>query len=148
MFSPHNPAGAYRHVGIQSDVSSANPHRLVHLLYESAISSVHAARVHLAQGNVAEKGHAIGKAITIVEEGLKASLDPVHGGDIAARLADLYDYISSRLVAAGRNNDARALEQIEHLLGTLRDAWAAIEPRNPAHSTGAPRAPFGGLVAA
>ena len=147
MFYARNSAHAYRRVGIESDVAGASPHRLVHLLYDSAIGSVHAARQGIGQGKVAEKGQAILKAIRIVDEGLKASLDADQGGDIAKRLSALYDYMVGQLLQANLKNDRKALEQVESLLATLRDAWDAIEPP-PARPAGAGKAPYGGLVAA
>jgi len=147
MFSPRNPVMAYRRVGLESDVASANPHRLVHLLYDGALQSVRTARSQMESGQLAAKGMAISKAIRIVDEGLKASLDPARGGDLAARLAALYDYIERRLLDAGSLNDPRALEEVEGLLATLRDAWAAIEPEPPA-PVPATRGSYGALAAA
>ncbi|MBK8323350.1 MAG: flagellar export chaperone FliS [Betaproteobacteria bacterium] len=147
MFLTRNSAHAYRKVGIESDVAGASPHRLVHLLYDSAIGSVHAARQGIGQGKVAEKGQAILKAIRIVDEGLKAGLDRDRGGEIAARLATLYDYIVALLLKANLRNDLKALDEVESLLGTLRDAWDAIEPA-PTRPTGATRTPYGSFAAA
>lgn len=149
MLYARSSVHAYRRVGIESDVAGASPHRLVHLLYDNAISSIHVARQHLEQGQVADKGQAIAKAIRIVDEGLKASLDPARGGDLAARLAALYDYMVVQLLRANLNNDTKALEEIERLLGTLRDAWVAIDPDASARANPAPRGALsGGLVAA
>jgi flagellar protein FliS len=82
-----------------------------------------------------------------VDEGLKASLDPAGGGDIAARLASLYDYMVGQLLQANLKNDPKALANVESLLGTLRDAWDAIEPAPPRPRAAGP-APYGSLVAA
>ncbi len=149
MFSARNPANAYRRVGFESDIPSASPHRLVNLLYDGAIQAVQGARMHMEQRQVAAKGMAIGKAIRIIDEGLKASLDPIRGGDLALRLSALYDYLTLRLVTAGSANDTQGLEEVERLLQTLRDAWVAIDPEAPARTNPAPRTNLaGGLVAA
>jgi flagellar secretion chaperone FliS len=147
MFRPANPAHAYRHVGVTTDVASASPHRLVHLLYDAALTAVRTARKHMAHGHLSDKGMALTKAIRIVDEGLKASLDHARGGELSARLANLYDYISRRLVTAGHANDAKGLDEVEKLLATLQEAWDAIEPPAP-RPLGARAAPYGSLVAA
>lgn len=149
MFATRNPAFAYRQVGIETEVPGASPHRLVHLLYDAAIASVRATREHLAQGRSTDKGASLTRAIRIVDEGLKASLDPARGGDLAARLAALYDYMVCRLLQANAEGDPAALEEVERLLATLRDAWSAIDPDAPARAAPpARRTLAGGLVAA
>ncbi len=150
MFNARSPAHAYRKVGIESDVAGASPHRLVKLLYDAAIGSVRAAREHLRRGDVPAKCAALVKAIRLVDEGLKAGLDPARGGEIAASLASIYDYLVARLLRANLHNDAAALEEVEGLLAGLRDAWIAIDPDAPDRASPPPVriALAGGLVAA
>jgi flagellar protein FliS len=128
MFSAAHPAQAYRRIGVETDVASATPHRLVHLLYEGALAALRAARCHLAAGRIADKGLAISRALRILDEGLKASVDATTGDPLGARLAALYDYMGRRLVVAGRENDDRGLAEVERLLESLHEAWRAIEP--------------------
>lgn len=149
MFYSRSPAHAYRKVGIESDVAGASPHRLVKLLYDGAIGTVRAAREHLRRGDVPAKCAAIVKAIRLVDEGLKAGLDPAHGGPIAGQLASIYDYLVARLLRANLDNDAKALEEVEGLLAGLREAWIAIDPDAPGRNAPPPRPILaGGLVAA
>jgi flagellar protein FliS len=127
-------AQVYRRIGIDSSVASADPHRMVLMLFDGALEAVKLARSQVASGRVAEKGQALGRAVRIVEEGLKASLDRKAGGPLARQLAELYDYAALRLLQANLRNDAGALDEVERLLGELRDAWAQIDPaaRRPA----------------
>ena len=81
----------------------------------------------MAQNLVAEKGASISKAIDIVTNGLKASLNTEQGGELAERLAALYEYISLRLLWANLKNDPAALDEAARLLGELQSAWAQIE---------------------
>jgi flagellar protein FliS len=83
----------------------------------------------MAAGRIAEKGKALGKAVRIVEEGLKASLDQRAGGALCVQLAQLYDYASLRLLQANLRNDRAALDEVDRLLGELRAAWALIDPK-------------------
>lgn len=138
-------AKAYQRVGVDSGVATADPHRLVLMLFDGALEAIKLAQVHIASGNVAEKGHALGKAVRIVEEGLKASLDEDAGGPLAKQLAALYDYASLRLLQANLKNDHAALDEVSRLLADLRDAWArigerapAVAPRSAANAAGSP----------
>ena len=81
----------------------------------------------MAQNHVAEKGAAISKAIDIVTNGLKASLNTEQGGELAERLAALYEYISLRLLWANLKNDVAALDEAAQLLGELQSAWGQID---------------------
>jgi flagellar secretion chaperone FliS len=127
-------AKAYQSVAVQTSVGSADPHRMTLLLYDGAIEAIRLAQAHLGTRQVAAKCEAIGKAVCIVEEGLKASVDRKVGGALAERLVALYDYITLRLLQANLRNDRKALEEAGRLLGDLRSAWAQIGP-NASQST-------------
>jgi flagellar protein FliS len=123
---PHRgrlPAAAYRDIGAGTAVDGASPHRLVSLLYGALADRIHAARGALARGDVPGKAVAISSAVRIVEEGLAAPLNLKDGGEIAARLADLYDYLVRRLTMANLRSDDGALDECARLVGTLRDGW-------------------------
>lgn len=123
-----NPAQSYATVGIDVAVGTADPHKLVLMLFDGTLSAVAIARTHMEQGHVAEKGSNISKAISLVTEGLKASLDVEAGGELAERLAALYDYIAQRLLFANSHNSLAALDEVTELLASLRDAWSQITP--------------------
>ena len=65
-------------------------------------------------------------AVEIIINGLKVSLDLSAGGELAQRLAALYDYMSDRLLYANLHNSQPALDEVAGLLATLREAWAEI----------------------
>ena len=76
----HRPsAAAYHAVEIESAVHHTDPHRLVEMLFDGAVTAVMKAGMALKQGNFAAKGESTSKAIRIIDEGLKASLDPSVG---------------------------------------------------------------------
>ncbi|WP_043531810.1 flagellar export chaperone FliS [Litchfieldella xinjiangensis] len=122
-------AGAYAKVGVESGVLSASPHQLIVLLFDGALSSIRAARLHMAEGNVQEKGKSISKAIDIVNNGLLAALDAERGGEIAERLGSLYDYISRLLLSANLHNDDKSLQEAAQLLEDIGSAWRQIGPQ-------------------
>ena len=123
-----NPAAAYKQISVDIAAETTDPHRLIMMLFEGAQTAIVIARMHMAQKNVAEKGLAISQAIDIINNGLLASLDVKAGGELAERLAALYEYISQRLLWANMKNEVAALDEAKNLLGELQSAWAMIAP--------------------
>ncbi|MEO7852339.1 MAG: flagellar export chaperone FliS [Rubrivivax sp.] len=138
MFAPspvraaaNAPAVAYRQMGVQTGVTSASSHQLVLMLFDGFDEALVQARGALQSGAVERKCRCIGRALRIVDEGLKANLDLAGGGALAADLNDLYGYVAVRLLHAQLHNDEAALSECRHLVRPLRDAWAQIG--SPAH---------------
>jgi flagellar protein FliS len=119
-------ASAYRQIGVETGVGGASPHQLVSLLFDGCIDAIAQARGALQQGDAAAKGRAIGRAVRIVEEGLKAGLDLEAGGALAADLRALYGYIVLRLTRANLHNDDAALAECQRLIEPVREAWSRI----------------------
>jgi flagellar protein FliS len=117
---------AYANVGLETGIASASPHKLIVMLYDGALVALLSAKTNIAANNIAAKGTSISKAITIIDNGLRASLDKDAGGEIAANLDALYDYMSRRLLHANLKNDVPAIEEVHRLLTDLREAWVAI----------------------
>lgn len=126
--SPRNPTAAYASVGVETSVATADPHKLILLLFEGAKAAILSAKMNMELGNIAEKGRLISNAIDIITNGLKASLDFEKGGDLSIKLAALYDYMAQRLLWANMKNDPAALEEVMRLLGEIHGAWAEIAP--------------------
>ena len=119
-------ANAYAKVGVESGILAASPHQRIVMLFDSYQASIRIARLHMQAGHIAEKGKAITKAINIVSQGLRASLDLEQGGDIAVQLDQLYDYVVRVLLRANLNNDDTALTTAAALLENVAAAWLAI----------------------
>jgi flagellar protein FliS len=119
-------AKAYATVGMETGVLAANPHKLIVMLFEGALIAISTAIQYMNEGNIAEKGKAISKAILIIESGLRASLDKKAGGDIAQSLDALYDYMGKRLLEANLKNQVEMLKEVHGLLLELKTAWDAI----------------------
>src|SRR5690349_6789629 len=90
---------AYAKVGVESGVTTADPHKLISMLYQGALLAIASAKNGIMRKDIPAKGAAISKAIMIIDDGLKASLDKDVGGELANNLASLYDYMASRLLA-------------------------------------------------
>ena len=130
----------YARIGVESGVTAADPHKLISMLYQGALLAIANARSSMLNDDIPAKGAAISKAIMIIDEGLKASLDKNVGGDLAQNLTSLYDHIGMRLLTANLNNDIAALDAVTHLLHDLKDAWDSIRP-SAAQPAAAPASP-------
>ena len=119
-------AQAYQQVGLETGVVSASPHKLVVMLFDGALLAIANASKHLAAGQIADKGNAISRAINIIDAGLKACLNLEKGGELAANLYALYDYMIRRLLEGNLKNDAGALDEVATLLRDIRSAWEQI----------------------
>ncbi len=120
------PLGAYQQVHVTTGVDGASPHRLVQMLFEGLLDSLARARGALANGNVALKGEEIGRAVRIVDEGLKAGLNVKDGGRLAQDLHDLYAYVTVRLTHANLHNDEAAIAECVKLIEPIATAWDEI----------------------
>ncbi len=119
-------ANAYKQVGVQSVVDGASPHTLIQLLFDALEASLNAAKGAMQRGDVGEKGRQIGRAVRILEEGLKAALNREQGGEIAQNLASLYDYGITQLTLANLRNDVGLLESVQSVLAPVAQGWREI----------------------
>jgi flagellar secretion chaperone FliS len=110
---------------VESRVLSADGIELIRLLYQACTSAVRDARRHLENREIAERSRCITKAWEILAE-LVHSLDRERGGEIAARLGGLYDYMQRRLLEANLQQADAPLAEVLGLLTTLSEAWDGI----------------------
>ena len=110
---------------LEERILSADPVELVRILYDAAVDAVQAARRHLAAGHIATRSTAISKAVEILAE-LTASLHPERAPQVSQRLAELYDYMQRRLLAANFEQADAPLAEVLQLLQTLAEAWKAV----------------------
>lgn len=127
MFSQKSfSADAYRQVGVETEVQTADPHRLILLLLDGAMAALSEAVLHIESNQIGKKGACISKAIDIIANGLKVSIDREAGGELAVRLIALYDYMCTRLLHANLKNDPAAIKEVLSLLGEIHTAWTQI----------------------
>jgi flagellar protein FliS len=125
LMNAYQAAQHYSSVKTQTNVLDASPHRLIQMLFEGALERIAQAKGAMLQNQIARKGELIGKAINIVG-GLQGSLNDKEGGELAANLEGLYDYIVRRLLKANLDNDPSILDECGRLLGELKSGWDAI----------------------
>lgn len=115
----------YQTVNTQAQVFDASPHRLIQMLMEGGLSRLAQAKGAMERGQVALKGELLGKAIAIIG-GLREGLDLRQGGELAANLDSLYEYMSSRLLQANRSNDVAIIDEVAGLLREVKSGWDGI----------------------
>jgi flagellar protein FliS len=122
---------AYQSAAAHGGVAASDPHRLIVMLLDGAVERVVTARGCMQRKETAEKARLINRAVAIIGE-LRNSLDLRNGGQIAANLAELYDYMCRRLLIATTENKVEMLDEVSSLLHEIRAAWLAIAPEGRA----------------
>ena len=115
-------ANRYQEVGVSTSTSL----HLVVMLYDAAIDSLEEARGHMERKDIANRSRAINKCSNIISE-LQASLDMKRGGEIAASLNRLYDYMKTTLFRASVEQNPAMLAEVSGLLDNLRSAWRQVD---------------------
>lgn len=124
--SADHSAKAYGDIALETEVLNATPEQLITLLYRGAHKAISQARLYLMQGKVAERGQAISKAIKIINEGLKVSINKETGGELVAELFAVYDHIVFTLLQANLKADEQLLEHADGVLASLAKAWQTV----------------------
>ncbi len=117
----------YAKIGVETGVLAASPVKLIVMLYDGAITACYGAVNHIQRHEIEQKGIMLTKAITIIESGLRLSLDKKAGGQIAESLDALYAYMSGRLATANVRNQLEPVQEVIKLLSELKGAWEAID---------------------
>ena len=107
---------------IDEEILTADPVRLIQMLYRGALDSITSARRYLKLGDIRARSSAISKALTIMTE-LSLSLNHSVGGDLSKNLAELYAHTEMLLIQANVKQSDGPLAEAERLLSTLQEAW-------------------------
>lgn len=118
---------AYQSAAAHGGVAASDPHRLIVMLLDGALERIVTARGCMQRNETSEKARLLHRAVSILGE-LRNSLDLRNGGQIAANLAELYDYMCRRLLVATADNKVEMLDEVGKLLHEIRAAWLAIAP--------------------
>ncbi|SEE46160.1 flagellar export chaperone FliS [Pseudomonas anguilliseptica] len=115
----------YQTVNTQAQAIEASPHRLIQMLMEGGLTRLAQARGAMERNQIALKGELISKAIGIIG-GLREGLNLEQGGEVAANLDSLYEYMTSRLIDANVQNELAPLDEVAGLLRNVKAGWDAI----------------------
>jgi flagellar protein FliS len=123
---PHTAKlAAYSSAATHGGVAAADPHRLIIMLMDGALERLAQARGLMERKDYSGRADLINRSVQIIGE-LQASLNLSAGGEVAANLNALYDYMAMHLLKASLQNDVKLLDEVSTLLRDIRGAWAAI----------------------
>ncbi len=118
-------AKEYSQVSLQTEVLEADPHKLIQLLLEGALTRLAASKIFIEQKNIEKKNEKLGQVVEILCS-LQESLDHERGGDISVNLERLYDYMTRRLFDANRLNDTDIINEVMGLILEIKVGWEGI----------------------
>ncbi len=125
---------------LTQQIMSASAARLVAMLHDKAITSLQEAVAAIEEGDVQARHNANRKAIDVIAH-LWSTLDLEQGGEIAANLGRIYDYMIRRLADVDFKQDPEAAREVIALLDPLRKSWYELTEIDVAMETSAAAAP-------
>lgn len=121
---------AYARAYQRQSILTASSGQLVLMLYDGVLRFLAQARqgFRLPEDDytrIEQINEGLQRAQAIITE-LQINLDHGAGGDVAGNLDRLYDYYSRRLLEANLRKQEEPVEEVERLVGQLRDGWAEM----------------------
>ncbi|APG27363.1 flagellar export chaperone FliS [Syntrophotalea acetylenivorans] len=113
---------AYMNNYHHNQIDTASREQILIMLYDGAIRFTRQAINAIETGDQNGKTHGIQKAMAIISE-FRNTLDHNIGGEIAANLDALYEFMISSLTQANLKNDLEPLQVVDNLLSDLRETW-------------------------
>ena len=110
------------------ELSAASPAKRVAMLIDRAIGSLGEASQAIERGDIQARWTANQRASAIIET-LWRTLDLEKGGEIAANLNRLYNFMLNRLTQVDLKNDPEPAREVMTLLEPLRRSWHEIVQR-------------------
>jgi flagellar protein FliS len=120
----------------QNQIATASPEQIMLMLYDGAIRFIRRAIVANENNQPTEKLQGISKCMAIIVE-FSNTLDHNIGGDIAADLDGLYQFMIRELNSARGETSGKHLKVVETLLLDLRDTWGQAVEINKQEKYGA-----------
>lgn len=120
-----NPLNQYRTVDAYGAAAASDRVTLILRMMQGALDRIAAARGHMQRGEPGPKGEALGRAVRLID-GLRSCLDHDKGGEIAANLSGLYEYMTRRLTEGNLRNDQKPLAEVADLLDEIRTGFEQV----------------------
>jgi flagellar protein FliS len=125
-------AASYR----EMEVLSASPARLVVLMFDALAVHLQRIRIAIDSNDVLLRTVSLSKSRAILSE-LLSTLDFEKGGNIATDLGLLYRFLLGELADVGIRRDARHVERLSMIVGSLREGFTgaaavAVPVKRPA----------------
>ncbi len=120
-----NNVRAYR----ETDVKTASPMQLIIMLYDECLRTLEKAErafdLDEPERIEAVNTHLLHAQDVITE--LAVSLDLEKGGEIAANLHNLYDFMVNHLSEANVQKDLKRVKDVHKMMSELRESWQEVE---------------------
>lgn len=120
---------SYRKNGLETDLSVADGHRVIQLLYQGLIDAIVRAKASIENNDINQKAKQIDKALRIVA-GLDTSImyDPkdVNQTTVAKNFKNLYAIFTDRLMLASSRMSTEPLDEILVYARQVKSAWDQI----------------------
>lgn len=120
-----NALKQYQSVDLRATVETASPHKLISMLLDGAMGALAKSKGAIERGEIEERTNHLNKASEIVV-GLKGSLDLEQGGEVAANLDALYDYMLRTIMLANSQNDTDKVQEVMDLMLEIKQGWAEM----------------------
>lgn len=121
-----NALKQYKSVGLASAVQSASPQQLITMLFDGALTALAKAKGSIERQDIQGRAEQLNKANDIIL-GLRDFLDLEKGGEVAANLDALYDYMVRTVSKANRDNDAEKVQEVMNLLLEIKSGWTQMD---------------------
>jgi flagellar protein FliS len=115
----------------QVHIETASQGKLIVMLYDAAIMRTEEAISLIGSRKLDAINNNLVRAQDIIAE-LRASLNMKAGGEIAANLDRIYDYVHRLLIRGNVRKETASLEEAVKLMTILRDTWKELFENLPA----------------
>ena len=114
-------------------VESADPRRLIVMLFDAAVRFLHRAAAAMAERQYEQQNRFLTRIQQILTE-LTCALDDDVDTEFCGNLRLLYTWLHTQLTEANLTDDREKLAQVTEMVEDLRDAWTEAETqcRKPA----------------
>ena len=114
-------SNTYQEIAVQT----SSPTKLVVMLYEGAIRFLGQSVTAIRSNDIEGKRQSIDRAMAVIQH-LQSTLDRDQGGDVAAKLDNLYIYITSKIMEGSTKLQIAPIEEAIKLLNVLLSGWEEI----------------------
>ena len=114
-------SNTYQEIAVQT----SSPTKLVVMLYEGAIRFLGQSVTAIRSNDIEGKRQSIDRAMAVIQH-LQSTLDRDQGGDVAAKLDNLYIYITSKIMEGSTKLQTAPIEEAIKLLNVLLSGWEEI----------------------
>ena len=116
---------AYKKTNLEAELSVADPHRVIQMMYEGLIERLSQAKGAIMRHDYEYKADRISKAVGIIN-GLQSALDNRSNPELGQRMFALYDYMKELLTKASVSLDTAPIDEVINLIIPIKQAWDQI----------------------